>query len=82
MKSYNEYIYKGSICWFYMNEFSELEDRIKFSKQNRNCGFSIEHEFLLEARFQSCHNILEETEMLIEGLMCWRKNLQHYLIQN
>ncbi|MDQ6666783.1 MAG: hypothetical protein M3Y53_00990 [Thermoproteota archaeon] len=43
---------------------TELET--KFSKQNRNYGFSIEHEFLLEAKFQSCHNILEESDMHIE----------------
>ncbi len=28
----------------------------------RNCGFSINHEFLLEAKCQSCHNTLEESE--------------------
>ena len=43
----------------------KTELKTKFSKQNRNCGF-IEHEFLLEARFQSCHNILEESDMLVE----------------
>ena len=64
-----------------MNEFSELEDRIKFSKQNRNCGFSIEHEFLLEARFQSCHNILEESDMLLEVDVLGKEST-NYLIQN
>ncbi|PWU80135.1 MAG: hypothetical protein DLM72_13710 [Candidatus Nitrosopolaris wilkensis] len=44
----------------------KTELKTKFSKQNRNCGFSIEHEFLLEAKFQSCHNILEESDMQIE----------------
>jgi hypothetical protein len=28
----------------------------------RNCGFSIDHEFLSEAKWQSCQNILEESE--------------------
>src|SRR5437588_447589 len=28
----------------------------------RNCGFKIGHEFLLESKCQSCHNVLEELE--------------------